>query len=402
MIATSAKSIVSLSPRDGLFLKDGRGWFTSESGRAGSVEWPFAGTVRGALRTCLGHAREETLGRPLPVEEWLSLNASLGIDAVLPLCRPVGESFFSATARRWPAPRDGVIFTGEDHVRPLTPTASSVATTVVLDDLAEAVAVEALRHPSPGEIDGKPADMPQWWCDEAFTAWLCGMPVKASGIAPTNRPVSRVQTHVTIDPGTGSARDGGLFSSTVVEPLTRAADEGVTHDWAVAAIGSGFQPGDLAGRRVRLGGDGRFALCEPLPDTAFAMPDPVRHAFASGQRGLRMILVGHASFTRGWLPGWLHVREGTLAGEMPGVGNVVLRAACVGRPVSVSGWDMAARRPKPTRRLAPAGSVYFFEKVDGTAFTAADAEAIWLRAVGEAPAPGEATGAVVPGIWKPA
>ena len=84
------------------------------------------------------------------------------------------------------------------------------------------------------------------------------------------------------------------------------------------------------------------------------------------------------------------------------MGRVVLRSACVGRPVHVSGWDMAKGQPKPTRRLAPSGSVYFFEKVDGAAFTAADADTLWLMPIGEAAVEGEATGAVVPGVWRPA
>jgi len=36
----------------------------------------------------------------------------------------------------------------------------------------------------------------------------------------------------------------------------------------------------------------------------------------------------------------------------------VLRAAAVGRPLTLSGWDLKERAPKPTRRLAPEGSVY--------------------------------------------
>jgi CRISPR-associated protein Cmr3 len=268
--------IVSLTPRDGLFLKDGRGWFTSESGRAGAVEWPFAGTVRGALRTCLGHAREQTLERPLAADEWLLLNTALGVDAVLPLCRPVGASL-TAAARRWPAPRDAVIFTGEDRVRPLLPAATSACGTISLDDSSEAAAIEALMHPSPGDVMGKPAAMPAWWSDEAFTAWLCGMPLSAATVAPAGRPVARVQTHVTIDPTTGAAREGGLFSSTVVEPLTRTAKDGTPHEWAIAAIGSGFEPGSLAGRSVRLGGDGRCVSCAPVSADTFSMPDPRRH-----------------------------------------------------------------------------------------------------------------------------
>ena len=68
----------------------------------------------------------------------------------------------------------------------------------------------------------------------------------------------------------------------------------------------------------------------------------------------------------------------------------------------MSGWDMAAGRPKPTRRLAPAGSVYFLERADGATFNAADAEALWMRSIGEAAGDGEATGAAVPGVWHPA
>jgi len=400
MTTASAPSILSLTPRDGLFLKDGRGWFTNEAGRAGCVEWPHAGTIRGAVRTCLGLAHEQTLGRSLGNDEWLPLNASVRVDAVLPLCRPAGATP-STTDRRWPAPRDAVIFTGDDSVHRLLPTAFPTAATIALDESPEAVAIEGLRHPSPGEIVGKPASMPTWWCDDAFTAWLCGIPVTAHAIAPAGNPTSRVQTHVTIDPRTGAASDGGLFSSTVIEPLTRAGDSGAAHHWSIAAIGSGFMPEDLAGRPLRLGGDGRSATCSTLPPDAFSMPGPLRRVFAAEPRGLRWILVSHTCFRRGWLPDWLAVQDGTLTGEMPGVGQVILRSACVGRPVHVSGWDMAARRPKPTRRLAPAGSVYFFEKADGRGFTAADAEAIWLRAVGEAADPGEATGAAVPGVWQP-
>ena len=393
-------SALALLPRDGFFLKDGRGWFTSESGRAGAVEWPFARTVRGAVRTCLGHRHEERSGQCLSADEWRLLNDRLSVAAVLPLCRGVGMPLGTA-ARRWPAPRDAVVFTGEQRVRALLPDRGGAAV-IALNEDAETVAVENLRHPSLGDVAGKPAPMPVWWSDEVFTAWLCGMPVEASALASEESPTSRQQTHVTIDALTGAGVDGGLFSSTVVEPLSRSAMGGPTHEWAVAASGSGLEPADRAGRSVRLGGDGRLATCQTLPDDLFAMPAPLRQMFAGGPRGMRLVFVGHAGLEKGWLPSWLEARDGRIVGDLPGVGPVALVAACVGRPVHVSGWDMAARRPKPTRRLVPAGSVYFLEKVDGGAFTLSDAEAVWLRAVGEGSDTGEATGAVVPGVWKPA
>ena len=394
-------SIVSLAPRDGLFLKDGRGWFTSESGRAGVVEWPFASTVRGALRTCLGQADEERSGKLLDPSGWQLLNESLSVAAVLPLCRGVGE-LWSASARRWPAPRDAVMFIGESQIQPLTPRSADIAaTTIPLATDPETAAIEALRHPAPGDAVGKAETMPKWWNDEAFTAWLCGMNVQAATVSAGEQPATRVQTHVSINTVTAAAIEGGLFSSSVLEPLSRSAG-GPTHEWAVAAIGSGFDALAAAGRRVRLGGDGRMSTCETVPADVFAIPEQLRKVFVAGSRGLRLLLVGHASFENGWRPKWLKAHNGQFAGDLPGVGRVVLRAACVGRPVHVSGWDMALGKPKPTRRLAPAGSVYFFEKADEAAFTDDDAEALWLRPIGEAAVEGEATGAVVPGVWRPA
>ena len=83
---------------------------------------------------------------------------------------------------------------------------------------------------------------------------------------------------------------------------------------------------------------------------------------------------------------------------MPGIsGELILRAAFVPRPVHISGWDMASGAPKATDRMVPPGAVYFFERADGTGFTAADAEALWLSALGGRQA--EGFGRVVPGTW---
>jgi CRISPR-associated protein Cmr3 len=50
--------------------------------------------------------------------------------------------------------------------------------------------------------------------------------------------------------------------------------------------------------------------------------------------------------------------EGAVPGEIAGARVI---AAAVGRPQTISGWDMAAGGPKPTRRMAPAGSVYWVD-----------------------------------------
>jgi CRISPR-associated protein Cmr3 len=47
----------------------------------------------------------------------------------------------------------------------------------------------------------------------------------------------------------------------------------------------------------------------------------------------------------------------------------------------------------------PPGAVYFLEKADGSAFTAAEFEALWLCALGADCEDG--LGRVVPGVWHP-
>jgi len=58
-----------------------------------------------------------------------------------------------------------------------------------------------------------------------------------------------------------------------------------------------------------------------------------------------------------------------------------LVSACTGRWKPISGWSLekGRRGPKPIRRLVPAGSVYFFEVLEGDA--SALAKNLWLRSV---------------------
>ncbi len=58
--------------------------------------------------------------------------------------------------------------------------------------------------------------------------------------------------------------------------------------------------------------------------------------------------------------------------------------AAVGRPVHASGWDYEKGTPKPSRRLAPAGSVYFFEIEAGDEATIERfVDDIWLRPISD-------------------
>jgi CRISPR-associated protein Cmr3 len=64
----------------------------------------------------------------------------------------------------------------------------------------------------------------------------------------------------------------------------------------------------------------------------------------------RVVLLTPAYFEQGWKPSWIIQN-----------GNIELKAAAIGRAQVISGWDFEKGKPKHTRRLVPAGSVFFFK-----------------------------------------
>ncbi len=99
-----------------------------------------------------------------------------------------------------------------------------------------------------------------------------------------------------------------------------------------------------AGRRVRLGGEGRTCLLEEGP--SFPGMEP-KQTSSAGR--LRVALVTPALSSAGGYP------PGQLRRLLGGVVNGF---------VLVGGWDLANQRAKPLRRALPAGSVFVVESSD--------------------------------------
>lgn len=68
-------------------------------------------------------------------------------------------------------------------------------------------------------------------------------------------------------------------------------------------------------------------------------------------------------FENGSLPDWIN--ETTLEGEYPKL-KLKLLTAAVGKPIFIGGFDMKNKKPKPMRKYVPAGSVYYFEILEGS------------------------------------
>lgn len=99
-----------------------------------------------------------------------------------------------------------------------------------------------------------------------------------------------------------------------------------------------------------LGGENRLARWEVIDDK-LSPPPSIRSTF------FKVILITPAIFKEGWKSAnWNKFFSKP----------VTLCAAAVKSPEIISGWDLAANKPKPARPIVPAGSVYFFKSEEVT------------------------------------
>ncbi len=383
---------IALVPRDGFFVKDGRGWHTSASGRGHSLDWPFPPTLLGALRTSLGRAMEQGVpGARFDGAAFRRETVGASMGPVVPLRRLQGQQAWEPEHRMWPVPMDALYLSDAGKVQRLQPRQPAAPTLGRDEDPAR----EALWTATPREA--KPESAPRWWTEGDFLAWLGEGTVKKHGDLEKRalELPRRVDIRLGIDAETFTAREGMLFSSDTIEPLSTV--DGHRWEWAIGL--SAFVPiaAPIDSVPWTIGGDRRLARPQPVQGLFEA---PTAMAFAGGARGLRLVVVTPACFQNGWLPDGFSSRGGAYRGEIEGVaGDLVLRAAFVPRPEHVSGWDMALNQPKPTLRLVRPGAVYFFEKVSGDAFSAEELRSLWLAAIGARS--NEGLGRVVPGRWTP-
>lgn len=111
---------------------------------------------------------------------------------------------------------------------------------------------------------------------------------------------------------------------------------------------------------LRFGGDGHAARVRPVE---CALPTVDSATLASTGR-FRLLLTSPGIFPEGWrLPG-MAAASGDGRWHFHGA-SARLACAAVPRLETVSGWDVARRRPKPALRAAPAGSVYWLHDFRG-------------------------------------
>ncbi|MBE3584335.1 MAG: type III-B CRISPR module-associated protein Cmr3 [Limnochordaceae bacterium] len=395
--------MVTISPHDPLVIRDGRPFSAGGEGanRARSLDWPYPSTVSGAIRNLVGHiAAQNGLVNGNPFRNPNFVDRLKNIAVCGPLACKNDRLYV-------PAPRDGLAFaatnSGEQTGREKQQGKAGELEWVRLRP-AQLRPGEGCDLPYSGILSPilvprqeKPARMPAFWSIADAVQWLANDGEAAD--VPGPREVldgfdREERIHVRIDPQTQTADDSQLFST-----------QGLIFPFGTGLVAL-VDPGEAALNELitnlqilhPLGGERRLAYFAVQPtDSRWQSPREIQTVLLRAT-GVRMQLATPAIFSRGWLPGWLDPT--TLEGAPPGVSEVRLRlrGACVERWRPVSGWDLERHRPKPLRRVVPAGSVYFFEVVGGSPERLAD---VWLRPVADSEQDRrDGFGLALWGVWR--
>nr|WP_255604547.1 type III-B CRISPR module-associated protein Cmr3 [Oscillochloris sp. ZM17-4] len=349
-----------IEPRDPLIVRDGRPFGPNPGARATTLPFPFPSTVAGALRHKAGLGDDGIFDRSQSGEV---LKRTVRGPLLVQLHDDDHPEAAGAIAD-WliPAPADALLLTpdGADESmilrRWLAPRLLAGGASTAMSDGLQPVS------PASYERNKLSSKAPRFWYWDVFSRWLAAPQDDTCGPAALGIAGLEIDTrvHVSIQAETQTALDGALFQTSGLELTWRDHEhqqEGgfTTRRLALAAVMNGQTPRFLGGL-APLGGERRLmrwsAHAPDLPD----WPEGLRERIIR-ERRCRVILLTPACFKDGYRPPPKWTR---------GKATATLVGAAVSRAQAISGWDMAHinkngsyGQPKPTRHLAPAGSVYY-------------------------------------------
>ncbi len=375
--------------RDPLICGDGRPFAAGLRGRTGG--WPHPSLLAGTARTQLilpdefdaqGRISHEINQRLLQVR----------LAGPVPAWRNGDQTWQPA----FPAPADALPARPEKksesvEYHPLRP-CKTLPAGAGMDSISPELRLYPLLAQNPPA--GKPpAQLPRFWKLSAFRQWLETSAGQSRAWAPSDclmEPLAGSRTHVSVNFESQTAEEGLLFSTESLDfgPIIAAGDAeeqpGQSERPELALFCRLSLPPGLDAQRLRgaipMGGEGRLTLWEDSPDLlSDFQPSKDLLAQIRSARRLRLSLLTPAWFQHGWLAEWMKAGQWS----WPGGSRLPMRliAAAVPRPVPISGWDLFLHQPKPTRWLAPAGAVYFFELPEGA--SEEQLRQLWLAAVSD-------------------
>lgn len=380
-------SVWLIEPLDPLIARDGR---PAAVGRFSTVPFPYPSMTAGAVRTRLG---SEGGAFTLPADALEDLKK---VEVRGPLLAKLDPETDEILEWLVPAPRDAAVLRDKDEkpaVFALRP--RKLDPGEALDSLGEEGLLPLATSGEAG-ASKPPEGIPSFWRWEEMKGWLINpadrQDVDLSSLGIRKLPVE-TRGNVALRPGERVGMDGMLFQTSGLRFLDLEKEDGPRFSLQRLALSVGCPGGMVAGRALALeeqiaplGGERRLARWRQSSQAWPSLPEEVRESIVKNRRA-RLILLTPAIFNNGALPGW----NGKEWPWGDAALKVTVKAACVPRPEVVSGWDLAASngekpkgRPKPTRRLVCAGSVYFVEIEGGSeADVRRWCEKTWLASVSD-------------------
>lgn len=367
-------TIWTIEPHDPLIVRDGRPFTPDPGARAVTLDFPFPSTTTGAIRSLIGEKRG---GYSSDVIADL-----LAITIRGPLLVEFAED---NSINEWfvPTPADAVVFRSDHGPDENDRGNQSILHRLVPLQLPDGYSINLSDETEPpNELSpvglprpryDKVAPMPRFWRWKMFEQWISNpdqseMHVEDLGIEKLPRD-ERVQ--IARDPATHTARDGILFSTQGLSFLHTDGKHLHRLGLAIDVDTKDLAPDFLA----PLGGERRLTSWHQQREQRFPQCPPAVIEQIIRDRHCRVILLTPAYFARGFLPMWLTQTHYEVSSD--------LRAIAIGRPEVVSGWNLVTGKPKPSRRLAPAGTVLFLA-LNGTPDTIREwIEQIWMHCISD-------------------
>ena len=365
-----------IEPRDPLVIRDGRP--NDRRSESTTLSFPLPSTCAGICRTQLGSdpGGGFVLGAQLEGLRRTSLRGPLLAD-------------LNAGGLLFPPPRDIRIECARDGQRRARSLMPLPTPDGVQHDDTEGLSLVGPAIDRMHSAGKPPRDLPAFWSWSAMERCLRA-PLRLDGDEAVStllgggvaRLPLEVRTHVALDCDTASAIEGMLFGTTGLR--FAAGDPGTLSKVSPLALFVEFDASPISGRAIRpglapFGGKRRLARWTPadtiLPSIPAWLSEHVAHAADGAPLRLRVILATPAIFRLGYRPA---------AGGSPLLPTIAtLAAALVPRPEIVSGWDFEHGRPKPSRRMVAAGSVFWIDLVGDAAARLAWLKEVWMQNVSD-------------------
>jgi CRISPR-associated protein Cmr3 len=183
--------------------------------------------------------------------------------------------------------------------------------------------------------------------------------------------------HVSIASEKQTSEDGALFQTRGLEFTHQTTPDRLSSTERLALAVLTEDKVNFPEGLAPLGGERRLAHWRTSQQTLPLICPPALRAEILTAQACRVVLLTPAHFEQGYRPTWL-------LDERQGVRSKLIAIACR-RAQVVSGWDFATNKPKPTRRLAPAGAVYFLKLKGNQTAINQWIDEIWLQCVSDDP-----------------